>query len=665
MGPERWGSNPLRRVTVQVPKRRLSPLLLLALSFAACSGRGCREEMPIALVVRDYLEPGSWQVVQARADAEPVVKSISPSSDKADGADMPALVVAPTGEVRIEVPPDAVPCRLMARAGIDQLAFRGLTEEHPSVRFAFVVRAGEHLLARQEIELVRGRHAENAWRDLGGSAGIELTVPQRLTLRIEALGPDGEVLELPHPVQAGFGGLRLERRFTRERTTASAERPNVVLVVMDTLRADRLATYGYARATSPHLDQLARRGTRFESCYSTASWTWPATASILTGLTPMEHRVVNEGASYLVEAATTLAETLQLVGCTTAAWSANPIVSPSRNFDQGFESFHASDHGFRTTGEFFGEVRAFLRARAGTRFFLYLHLADPHKPLRPLEEGLRELAPDLTPAFRARCEGFWAATSKGQAVRPGGQLALDEIATREEREWTSQLYDASVWTGDHWLGELVAELEALGLSEETVLAFTSDHGEELFERGFLGHGQSVHEELVRVPLVLAGPGVPVRVDTRPVSSRIVAPLLAGLAGAEFPGSEQALRTLSGDRRHEDLVSFMTTKGSWKGRNRVHITGVTDGVRKLVLAHNGAPWGAEEPLPGGDWELFDLVQDPGETRDLAASRPEELARLREALDELLRTHKDRRIGYDVPAGGATLKMLEDLGYAGDH
>src|SRR5688572_13999121 len=526
----RRGSNPARRVTISKLTRRLGPALLLALASGACDGAP-REEMPIVRVVRDYLEPGSWQVVHSRPDAEPAVKSISPSSEKADGADMPALVVPPAGEVRIEVPPEAVPCRLMARAGVDQLAFRGLSEEHPVVRFAFEVRADERVLARAEIELVRGRHAENAWHDLGGPEGLELTEAGRLTLRTEARGPAGEILELPHPVQTGFGGLRLERRFTRERTTASAERPNVVLVVMDTLRADRLSTYGYARPTSPHLDQLARRGTRFESCYSTASWTWPATASLLTGLTPIEHRVVNEGASYLVEAAETLTEALQLAGCTTAAWSANPIVSPSRNFDQGFESFHASAERFRPTAELFEEVCAFLRAHERTRFFLYLHLADPHMPLQPLSEGLRTLAPGVTPAFLARCNGFWAATSKGQAVREGGRLALDEIATAEEREWTLQLYDASVWTGDHWLGELVSELEALDLSEETVVAFTSDHGEELFERGFLGHGQSVRNELVRVPLVLAGPGVPARVNLEPVSSRILAPLLAGLASA--------------------------------------------------------------------------------------------------------------------------------------
>jgi arylsulfatase A-like enzyme len=639
-------------------------LIGLALVASACGANVPTEEMSVVLVVRDLLEPGAWEAADPRGDDAVGVRSISPSSAAADGADMPALVVPPPGEVRIVVPPEAVPSRFVARAGVDQLVFRGLSDEHPSVRFAFEVRANEQLLAREEIEVVQGRHAENAWRDLGGPEGIELTEAQTLTLHTQAFDPDGAPLEVPRSVQLGFGAPRLERRLTRARAAPSATAPNVVLVVMDTLRADRLSTYGYVRPTSPNLDALARRGTRFEECYSTASWTWPATASLLTGLTPLEHRVVNEGASYLVEAATTLPETLQRAGWTTAAWSANPIVSAARNFDQGFEHFHAAPDGFRPTAEFFEEVRAFLRARAGTRFFLYLHLADPHMPLRPSDEALRRLAPELTPEFRARSNGFWAATSKGQAVRAGGALALDEIATPQERDWTRQLYDASVWTGDHWLGELLAELATLSLTDETVVAFTSDHGEELFERGFLGHGQSLRRELVRVPLVLAGPGVPTRVNAQPVSSRILAPLLARLAGVEFPDGERALQTLRSDRRYEDFVPFMTTKGSWKGRNLVRISGLTDGKLKLDLAHNGAPWGADSASEG-DWELFDLGLDPGETRDLSASRPEDLARLRAALDELLRTQRERRIGYDIPAGGATLLQLQRLGYAGDH
>ncbi|HEX6881879.1 MAG TPA: sulfatase [Planctomycetota bacterium] len=642
--------------------RSRRPLPILLALVAACGERGPREEMPVVVVERDFLEPGTWEVVRARADAPPSVQALTPSLAPGQG-DMPALVVPPPGVVKIEVPAGAVPARLMTRVGVDALMYRGLTEAEPSLRIVFEARAGERLLAREELELVRERHAENAWRDLGGPEGLALDVPQTITLHTSAVWPDGRERALPHPVQAGFGGLRLERRLARTRTRSSPRAPNVVLVVMDTLRADRLSTYGYAKPTAPHLDALAARGTRFEACYSTASWTWPATASLLTGLTPAEHRVINEGASYLVEAAPTLAEALQRAGLTTAAWSANPIVSPARNFDQGFERFEPAGTAFRKTQEFFEEVRAFLRERRDTRFFLYLHLADPHTPLRPLPEGLRAVAPEVPPGFAERSDRLYRATSKGQAVKGEGELDFAGIATPEERAWTSQLYDASVWSGDHWLGALVAELAALELTDRTVVAFTSDHGEELFERGFLGHGQSVRSELVRVPLVVAGPGVPAgRVEPGAVSARVVAPLLAGLAGVAFDSDARALGVLREGRRFEELVTFTTRKGSWKGRNLVHVDGALEGALKLELARNGAPWGAAAPSEEGDCALFDLRADPGETRDLSAARKAEAARLRAALDELLASQ--HRIGYDVPAGGLTQKMLEDLGYSGD-
>jgi arylsulfatase A-like enzyme len=649
--------------------RRSALLVLLALS-SGCD-RGAPEPAPRIVVersVRDFLaEPGTWEPLRARADGAPQVEVMCPSySAETDGVDMPALVVPPPGEVRLRLGgavSEREPVWLVTRVGVDQLTFGKLSAKVPRARFAFEVRAGERVLAREVVELVHGRHKENAWVDLGGKGGIELRGAAELTLRTEALLPDGEPLELPFAVRVGFGGLRLVERLQRERARSSPERPNVVLVLMDTLRADHLSTYGYPRATSPRLSELAARGVLFEACYSTASWTWPATASILTGLTTMEHGLVGERSSYLFEQSETLAEALQLSGFVTAAWSGNPIVSSRRNFDQGFETFRAPEAGdMQETDEFFEEVRAFLRREKGARFFLYLHLADPHTPHRPLEEGARLFARDVPPVFRAKCDELWRATEHGQGVLPGGDLALDAIASPEEREWTTQLYDASVWSGDHWLGELLAELSALGLEDETVVAFTSDHGEELFERGFFGHGHSLKQELVRVPLVVAGPGVPAGArNARAVSARMLAPLLARLAGVDFGDGEGALRALRQSGSLDDFLVFTTARGWWKGRDQVRLAGLTDGRWKLNLALDGAPWGSDAPLPEGDLELFDLRRDPEEREDLAARHPEEAARLRAVLLERLRTHEARRIGTDMPAGEATLRALEQLGY----
>lgn len=655
-----------------------------ALVLAALCG-GCKEARPPSLgtieverVVRDFLaEPDTWQAVRARADAAPRVEILCPSqSTKIDGVDMPTLVVPPPGEVRLLLDAEGTaahakaagsnPLRLVTRVGVDQLDFGKLSEQHPEVHVAFELRAGERVLAREVLELVHGQHKTNAWADLGGPSGVELPGLTEVSLRTETLLPDGSPLELTFPLHAGFGGLRLARSLPRPRTPSSPEAPNVVLVLMDTLRADHLSTYGYGRPTSPRLSELAQRGVQFEACYSTASWTWPATASILTGLTTMEHGLVGARSSFLFEQSETLAESLQLAGFTTAAWSANPIVSPRRNFDQGFESFHAAEAGeFQKTGEFFEDVRAFLRREQGTRFFLYLHLAEPHTPHLPLAEGDRLLAPDVPADFRTQSDGFWRATGRGPRPR-GGTEALGKFAPADVHAWATQLYDASVWSGDHWLGELLDELAALGLDDETVLAFTGDHGEELFERGFLGHGHSLKQELVRVPLVLAGPGVPVaQRNTGLFSVRLLAPLLARLAGVDFGDGAEALRALTQPERGEDFVLFTTTRGSWKGRDNVPLAGLTDGRWKLNLALNVAPADSSAPEPDGELELFHLERDPHELEDLSASRPEEAARLRAILLERLSALEARRIGTDVPAGEATMEMLEHLGYAGDH
>jgi arylsulfatase A-like enzyme len=656
-------------------RRTRAWLACAGIALSACGGPPEPDlgTLELERVVLDYMTvPGAWEVVHGREDAPPRIEVLCPSlTTSTDGVDMPSLVLPPTSEVRLSLAAGLRgegegELRLRARAGVDQRIFNRLGPGQPSGRVAFEVRAQGHLLAREVIAVVREHRRENAWRDLGGPHGIVVEDAEDVTLRTQVLDAEGKPLELGTPVLAGFGGLRLVRSEARARTASSPERPNVVLVLMDTLRVDRCSTYGYARETTPRLTEFARRGLRFDRCYSTASWTWPSTASLLTGLTTTEHGLTGASSSFLFEQFTTLAEVLQAAGFTTAAWSGNPIVSPRRNFDQGFETFGASNAAdMRETAEYFEEIRAFLRERAGTRFFLYLHLVDPHTPHRPLDEAARLLAPDVPREFRKKADSLWQATDDGQGVLPGGEVALDHIASPEERRWTEELYDASVWSGDHWFGVLLDELARLGLDDETVVAFVADHGEELFERGFFGHGHSLRDELVRVPLVLAGPKVPAgRTSDALVSSYQLGPLLARLAGVEFGTDAAPLRLLEDGARGAEHLLFTTTRGWWKGRNNVRLAGITDGRWKFNLALDGAPWGATEPAPGGDHELFDLAADPDERTDVAREHPDLVERYKALLLGDLATLETRRVGPDIPAGEATLDMLDQLGYGGD-
>jgi len=219
---------------------------------------------------------------------------------------------------------------------------------------------------------------------------------------------------------------------------------------------------------------------------------------------------------------------------------------------------------------------------------------------------------------------------------------------------------------------VLERLEAAGIDGETIVVFTSDHGEELFDHGFGLHGQNLHRELVQVPLVLAGPGIPrgLRVAT-PVSNRHVAPTLAHLGGAELRGPEDALDLVAAARAGEvpaRPILYSTNNGWWNGRWRLPIHGLREGDDVLHWAPAGGPWGVAPGSPAdpadGELRLYDAGTDPGEHRDLAAERTARAAELRRELAERLDALEAKRAAPAIPAGESTLGFLRDIGYIGE-
>jgi len=651
---------------------RFALLVSATVAADACGGDSPPAEVfETQELVADLLGQGTfWTSVREHPALPPEIDILTPSpSRQRDGSGIPALVLAPPAEVTFDVAPEHGPSILRARVGVDVAVVQHLPAQHPAVACGFEVLVdGESVFATRIRVERNAKPLGTSWVTIGGEVGLPLRGGEVVTLRTSLFDHRGETLDSPIPVRAGFGRMLLERPVFVERTRSTPETPNLVVVVQDTLRVDRLSVYGYERATSPHLERQAARGLTYEAAYSTSNWTWPSTASILTGMHPQQHGVLDQGSCFLSQQIVTVAEVLQRGGFTTAAWSGNPLITDSRNFSQGFELFRGSRDGFRKSDEFFSEVEAWIESHAGSRFMLYLHLVDPHAPYVPLPEARKRIAPHAPPGFDMnRYKELVHQLRRGEGHDEHGAPRTDALVSAEEQAWYSDLYDACVWSGDYWLGKLLDQLERLGLDDETVVVFTSDHGEELFDRGFLAHGHTIYGELVRVPLVLAGPGIDAgaRIDT-PVSNRHLAPTLARLGGVSLTGATDPIDLILETNRNDprSTVFFSTRHGWWSGNRCSPMFGLRVGNDVLHYAPDGKPWPAADPAVDPRHRLFDLAADPRETTDLGARESTKVERLRTAIEKRVESLERLRPARSFGAGEATMELLRGIGYVDD-
>jgi len=424
-------------------------------------------------------------------------------------------------------------------------------------------------------------------------------------------------------------------------------RLNVLLLTVDTLRADHLHAYGYARPTSPNLDRLASRGLLFKEAQTVQSATWPALTSLNTSLYPGTHGVVWNGHDP-PEGLVTLAELLQASGYSTSAFLANM----KRARHPGF-SLLVTPHEPDQAGDDRGATEAAiaeLRLERDRPFFLWLHLISPHASYDP--------PPPWDTAF----------TPKG-ASDVGG--AIDELVRIREKEIPLSeedvghvvgLYDGEVGFTDELVGRVLSELRDLGLEEKTLVVFTSDHGEDLFEHNrYFFHSPSMYGSSLRVPLVLALPGALPEGETtdHPASLLDVAPTVLGLLDLKAPSIFQGLNLLPGKRVPPKPVRdrlFSETNGA--------IFGVSAGGWRLILnprgTNPGAPGG---PYPIAPVELYDLGRDPGERRNVAAARPDIVSALSGEIEGWKARFRRLELAPQT-IDPATLEELRALGYVFD-
>ena len=438
-------------------------------------------------------------------------------------------------------------------------------------------------------------------------------------------------------------------------------RPNVILVSVDTLRSDRIGCYGNPRETSPAIDRLAREGVRFRQVVAPSNWTLPSHYSMMTSLYPTAHGVNPDRALFGglrrptgavgirgSPRQETLAERMERLGYLTAAITENGWVHPEFGFDQGFASYVA-DTG-ATLESTRRRVVRWLREHHDVPFFLFVHTYQPHQPY------------DQPPPYDAI---FVEPGHVGYAL-PGVTVPVGILEdfqkgfytpTEADVEAFRALYDGEVRYVDDFVADLVASLEELRLVGRTVVVFTSDHGEEIFEHGRFTHGDALYDEVMRVPLIFWGPGlIDGGVEIEPAVSLLdILPTVVELVGGKVDGLVQGRSLLSGLTGGRDAIEARELFGEGFGKDSVPSYCLWRGSDKYILVP-GDSEAAEE--------LYDLSSDPGETVNLAGSDAAKSSELRatvEAWVEANRRIGEAFVGSSTAPDDDVLERLRSLGY----
>jgi len=458
----------------------------------------------------------------------------------------------------------------------------------------------------------------------------------------------------------GQAGLELSAAFALPSLEFETKRVRDVIVIsVDTLRADRLGCYGYERDTSPNIDRLASRGVVFENCLSQAPWTLPSYGSLFTSLYPAKHRAGisekadiwtkgGEASDYaklgqkLIDSVPTLASALSEAGYRTAGFYFNPYLTPRTGMSRGFD-----EYAFLRYSANAGVDRAleWLRHHEGLPRFLFLQLIDPHWPYAPPAPYDTQFSPRSVDSL----ENYpWPLAS----VRYNPQ-------TEKRKELLSDLYDGEIAYADAELQRIFAYFERPEVLSKPLIVFQSDHGEELWDHGEFEHGHSMHRELLQVPLIISMPGAlsPRRVeeDVRMID---VFPTIMNLLGLELPEG------LSGT----SLVTL--ARGELQD---VHLVGFAESI---LWGRPYAPFDEAKVLVAEGWkyvagdgdappELYHTSDDPGELNNLAEAEPEVVAELHRRLLAKYEAARGESAHSEVlEFDEAHQSQLEGLGYTGD-
>jgi len=418
---------------------------------------------------------------------------------------------------------------------------------------------------------------------------------------------------------------------------------NVLVLLVDTLRADHLGAYGYGRPTSATFDAFAKGNLFFRQVRSQASCTFPSVNSLLTSRFPQAFLGQPEGMG-IPAAIPSLAEILQQKGYRTAAVSASPIMrkSPTRfnphgGFERGFASF-AEDCLWQSAECVNRKGLEQLEVADPRPFFLYLHYIDPHGPYSP------------PPGYRRR---FATGTSDKAFIRDGDpnpiaahlyQGAVDPGVTPADVQHLIDLYDDEIAYFDGQLKVLLKVLKKSGRLDDTIVILASDHGEGFLEHGHMKHCRTLFDSEIRTPLAMSIPGVPAQAIDRPVENLDIVPTVLDYLGLGTEGRGLAGRSLRPlfERRQAPEALERSTIGVFRA--------VSDGRFKLI-----------HDLVSRRFQLFDLAADPKETQDVLALHRRDFHRLRLALSDWLARTEGMARSESVKRAEMEERKLRSLGY----
>ena len=439
-------------------------------------------------------------------------------------------------------------------------------------------------------------------------------------------------------------------------------RPNVVLISLDSLRADHVGCYGYERETTPAVDRLAAEGARFAEAIATSSWTLPTHLTMFTSRYQISHGVVHDRVA-LSPAVPTLGEIMKANGYATAGFVSAPYVAAHYGYARGMDVYVdlSADYGHRREAR--SEIVSpklndlalpWLEQHKDERFFLFVHNFDIHYDYIP------------PPPYDTMFDPDYAGTMDGTDFIE--RADVNRRMDRRDLDHILALYDGEIRFADDHVGRLLAKIDELGLSDDTLVIVLSDHGDEFFEHGNKGHHRTVYEEVLRIPFVLRWPGkVPAGlVVAEPVSLVDLMPTILDLLDIEGPPGMEGrslVSTLAGESLERPAIyaEFFDKRGfNLQVARRTPASKIIQHFNRITHPRRGAI------------EMYDLAADPLEKHDTAgtdrARERGELTEMAAWLNERWTVHADlERLaagGQRVEISDDTLERLKSLGYVGE-